>query len=391
MRVLIDASAVHPTSGGAGTYLRSLVAALPGVGIEPVIIARRNDETTWKGAHSVHRVAPNRRPTRLIWEQVGLPRTVAALQRSGAVPVGPVVLHSPHYTMPLRVPRGVRRVVTIHDLTFFSRPADHERSKRLLFRFSIARAARAADVVVCVSHATADALRRTVTVSAPVVVAAHGVSVEGFRTVDELSAVERQRDEELLRDAGVAQPFVLHLGAIEPRKRVPDLIEAMRQLERDDLTLVLAGKVWDSYAATFPPAHAFERRLGYVTQDLAAALMRSTQMVVYPSAEEGFGLPVLEALACGALVVTTSNSAMSEVAGPYAELIDESNGVVDGIRAALERLLAVEPLESDRRNRQLHARTFTWQKSGEHHKNAYEMALGHTEELSRGARPGNAD
>lgn len=382
MRVVIDATAVHPTSGGAGTYLRSLIAALPEVGVEPIVLARSNDTTDWTGAAAVHRVAPKSRPARLVWEQVGLPKFLLQM-RSDSGAKEPLVLHSPHYTMPRRVAPHVRRVVTIHDLTFFSRPQDHERSKRWLFRSSVRTAAKHADVVVCVSNSTAAALRDLGPVRAVVVVAPHGVDIDRYRTIAELSETERENEQLLLRAAQVDHPFVVHLGTIEPRKRVPELIEAVERLGRPELMLVLAGQVWPAYADRFPAAQSFERRLGFVSDETAAALLRHAAVVAYPSAEEGFGLPVLEALASGAMVVTTANSAMSEVAGSFARLINESGGVVAGLSDALRDSLELEATAAAdgeeahnnlRMQRHSHAKLYSWKNTAELHKHAYETA-----------------
>jgi glycosyltransferase involved in cell wall biosynthesis len=376
MRVVIDATAIHPTSGGAGTYLRSLVAHLPDVNVEPIVLARRNDPTSWVGAADVVSVGPEPRAMRLVWEQTRLPLVVKRFRTTGTL-----VLHSPHYTMPHLVDSAIARVVTIHDLTFFSRPQDHDRAKRFLFQRAIRYAAQHADAMVCVSEATEHRLREEVPVSAPVFVAHHGVDLDRFGLGSMRSDDHMRADRRLLEAHGVIAPYVLHLGAIEPRKRIGELIEAVGSLVDafPALQLVLAGKVWPSYVGSMPVARPFERRLGYVDDDLAVALMQDAAVVVYPSAEEGFGLPVLESMACGAPVVTTRGSAMAEVAGDSAMYADESGGLVSGLIEVLRDAMARagdpagDPAGAAARRHR--AEQFTWSATALRHAEAYEAAI----------------
>jgi glycosyltransferase involved in cell wall biosynthesis len=370
MRVVVDATAVHSTSGGAGTYLRALVANLPSAGVDPIVVARRNDETEWVGASDVRRIAPDQRVLRLVWEQTHLGREVDRLRQRA-----PIVLHSPHYTTPHRLNSAIARAITIHDLTFFSRPQDHDRSKRLMFRSATRYAAQHGDALICVSNMTERALRDAVTVDAPVVVAPHGVDLHRFRPLAEFSEVERTTERDVLKRLGVECPFVLHLGTIEPRKRVAELIEAVSKLSISNLQLVLAGQLWPSLAATFPKPLPFERRLGFVDDDVVPVLLRNAIVVVYPSAEEGFGLPVLEALASGTRVITTPDTSMAELAGDAADYVDSSQPLVSELTKILARVVAQAPGADEVRHRRERAEGFSWSNCAIRHVEAYEVAL----------------
>lgn len=359
--VAVDATAVHPTSGGAGTYLRAMISALPNAGIAPLVLARRNDSTAWDGASRVARLAPSGRPLRLAWEQLGL---VRSLHR-----VGPevTVLHSPHYTMPERVPSRLARVVTIHDLTMLTRPQDHERAKRLLFARAVRVAAERADAVICVSLATADALKAHVTLRACVHVVPHGVDTARF------SAVDPGTDSGVRLRHGLHKPFILHLGTIEPRKRVDVLMRAYDRLGSSDVELVLAGGAWPGVAEQLPATTRNVHRLGFISDDDVAALLRSAAVVAYPSAEEGFGLPILEALACGTAVVTTSGGATEEASGGAAILVDahptDSSAAELALMAGLEA--ALDGAGPSVAQRLAVARARTWVASAEGHARVY--------------------
>ncbi len=370
MRVVIDATAVHSTSGGAGTYLRALISSLPSVGAEPIVVARRGDATEWVGAADVHRIAPNQRVARLAWEQIGLSKTVDRL-RDGT----PIVLHSPHYTTPRRVDAAVARAVTIHDLTFFSRPQDHDLAKRLLFRSAIRYAAQHGDSLICVSNSTERALRQVTTVAAPVVVAPHGVDFDRFGPSVDFTNSQRANDDDVLKRLGVESPYILHLGTIEPRKRVPQLIEAVSALGIEGVQLVLAGQLWPTIVSTFPKPLAFEQRLGYVDDDVAESLLRRAAVVVYPSAEEGFGLPVLEALASGTRVITTPNTSMAELAGDVADYVDSSKPLVSELTRLLRQAIERPTQPDEVRLRRERALQFSWGSCARRHVEAYEAAL----------------
>ncbi len=352
LAVLLDASAIPGQSGGAGTYVRELLRCLPGAGIDATILLQKGDTRPWFGAARSMPIVPHRRPVRLAWEQVLLTPSVrnsAHLFPNGELPR---VLHSPHYTMPTRFARSWRpsRIVTIHDLTFFTRPADHTTAKRLLFRNAIERAAKHADALIAVSQRTADLLASTIKVRVPVHVIPHGIDHERFHTsTDELTD---SADRDALDLAGVPERYLLHLGTIEPRKNVEGLLRAYEHLLRerpfDPPALVLAGSAWPGVWEGLQPLVAeIENRwrgsqivrLGEVPDGTVAPLYRQSLAVAYPSFEEGFGLPALEALACGASVVTSRESVMHEIAADAVLAIDahDSAAIARGLADAIER------------------------------------------------------
>jgi glycosyltransferase involved in cell wall biosynthesis len=349
--VLLDVSAIPPESGGVGTYVRELLRCLPDAGIDPSALTQHGELRNWIGATRSIALVPARRPTRLAWEQFRLTRMVR--NSRNLFPNGelPSVLHSPHYTMPMLLDRTWKpsRVVTIHDLTFFTRPADHRTPKRLLFRNAIERAARNADALVAVSQTTADVLNSLIKVRVPVHVIPHGIDHDRFCMSTDNVTTERDRD--LLGELGVPERFVLHLGTIEPRKNILGLLRAyelfLKDRPVDPPALVLAGSSWpgawerlQTLASDIERDHPGSRilRLGAVPDAAVAPLYRRSLAVAYPSFEEGFGLPTLEALACGATVVTSRESVMHDIAGDAIVAVDahDESAIARGLILAID-------------------------------------------------------
>ncbi|MEA2687204.1 MAG: hypothetical protein QOE93_2399, partial [Actinomycetota bacterium] len=339
MRVSLDATAVPAKPGGAGRYVLNLARELAvRDDVDVTLVCRQGDRDRWEaqaGAGRVIDIGPTRRPLRLAWEQTTLPRVL------NRMPVD--VHHGPHYTMPVTA-RGPS-VVTVHDLSFFSHPEWHQPSKVAFFRGAIKVAAHRAAAIVAVSQATAERLDTRAHPRGTVHVIPHGVDHERFRpaaTADEEAADVAAR-EHLGIEPG--RPYVAFVGTLEPRKDVPSLVRAFDLIagSHPDTALVLAGqRGWgiDAVRAAIVTARSRKRITvaGYVTEDENVALLRGAAVVAYPSLEEGFGLPALETMACGAPLVTTTGSAMEEVAGAAALLVTPGDAVM--LAEALEATLA---------------------------------------------------
>ena len=375
-RVGIDVSAIPPDPRGAGRYVIELVSALVARGaLDLELETRRGDRDRWAAlapGAGVAGVVPDSRPRRLAWEQLLAPRFVDSW--------GIDVLHCPHYTMPevARVPK----VVTIHDLTFFDRPDLHERVKVSVFKRAIRVAAHRAQAIVCVSHATARRLGELVSPACPVHVIPHGVDTSRFTP----QAPAGHDDADSLARLGVHAPYVAFLGTLEPRKDVATLVRAFTLLagEHPDLRLVVAGgRGWANadYEQALRRSPVRDRivETGYVADGDLPALLRGAAAVAYPAIEEGFGLPVLEALACGAPVVTTAGSVMEEIAGPA--VLTAPAGAPDALAGALAEAMAGGGAAAGRRARGLEvAATHSWNAAAAGHERVYR-------EVAEGARP----
>ena len=332
--MVVDATAVPPDRGGVGRYVDELLPALVEEGADLAVVVQAHDVEHYRallpgvdllaGPPAIARAA-----VRFAWEQAGLP---ALVRRSRAD-----VLHSPHYTMPLAA--GVPVVTTLHDATFFTHPDVHLPVKRHFFRTWTRISLRRARRCVTPSAATRDELVRVAGARADRVDVAHlGVDAARFHVP---SGAERAAVREHL---GLAGRYVAFLGTIEPRKNAANLVRGWVQAVAgtdDPPALVLAGgRGWDDEidrAAAEVPAGLTLLRPGYLPLDLLAGLLGDAEVVAYPSLGEVFGLPVLEAMACGAAVLTTRRLSLPEVGG---DAVAYTEPDAAAIAAALSGLLA---------------------------------------------------
>jgi glycosyltransferase involved in cell wall biosynthesis len=369
-RVLIDATAVPADRGGVGRYVDSLVAALDNDGARVTVVCQPRDARLYDQLAAGARIIPAAQSTatrtaRLTWEQTTLPRLIRRL--------GIDVVHSPHYTMPLANP--VASVVTLHDATFFTDAVLHSSVKARFFRAWTVTALRRASLCVVPSQATADELAKVAQVrAAELEIIQHGVDSERFHPPSP-EEVRAARDAVGLGDT----PYVAFLGALEPRKNVPALIRGFAHAvagRPNPPALVLAGQPgWDSQverALDAVPHRLRVIRAGYLPFDTLAGFLGGAELVAYPSLGEGFGLPVLEAMACGVAVLTTRRLSLPEVGGDAVAYCGVGAG---DVAAAIAELLD----DPSRRSvlasaAQRRAKEFSWATTAGQHREAYAKA-----------------
>lgn len=375
--VSLDVSAIPSQPVGAGRYVVELVRALAAEPqVELSLLTRRDDAARWGRLDPAGRLvaaAPLSRPLRVAWQELALGPLVGRL-------AGVRVHHAPHYSMPRF--GGRPTVVTVHDCTFLDHPEWHERSKVLVFSRALRLAARRAAVTVCPSSTTAERFSALCSPVGPVLVVPHGVDHARFTPLEPVPGAD---DAELAR-LGVHEPFVLHLGTLEPRKDVATLLRAFgalvgrEQAGGEQLSLVLAGppgwgggELERAFGELPEATRRRVGRLGYVPDNALPTLLRRAAVVVYASLEEGFGVPVLEALACGAPLVTTKDSVMAEVAGEAAVLAAPADPA--SLATAIEDARSGGVAAEERRAAGLAtAVTMTWEASARGHVAAYRLA-----------------
>lgn len=370
-RVLVDATAIPEDRGGVGRYVEGLLSGLSALSADLVVACQQRDAERLAALAPAAAVVPGpariaARPARLAWEQTGLPLLV---RRTGAR-----ILHAPHYTMPVRA--GVPTVVTLHDATFFTDPALHSGVKHRFFRTATRRALRHAGRCVVPSVATREELVRVAGADpGRLVVAPHGVDGQVF------SPPDRDTVARVAGHLGLeGRSWVAFVGTHEPRKNLPNLVRAWVaacQGRPDPPALVLSGGAgWDvelEQAAAKVPEGLRLLRPGYLPLVDLPGLLGGALLVAYPSLGEGFGLPVLEAMACGAPVLTTRRLALPEVGG---DAVAYSEPDVPALTAALTGLLDDPARRTELAETGLaRAATFTWEACAEAHLKAYEHGL----------------
>ncbi|NNN21374.1 MAG: glycosyltransferase family 4 protein [Acidimicrobiales bacterium] len=338
--VSIDVSAIPSEPVGAGRYVIELLKNLPEVSADMriVLISRQGDTKRWselvKGCYQVQDLVPKNRAMRLVYERFSLG---TQLERRGIK-----VHHGPHYTLPST--SKISLISTIHDLTFFDFPQYHAKSKVVFFKKAITDACNRADVIICVSQQTKNRLIELFNPKGEVCVIPHGVDTDRFKPNEDFDGQDQKIIDELLP----GDDFILYLGTIEGRKRVDVLVRAFDLLIKDKLVhqetnLVLAGKSgWKTEevetAIKESPNGSRILRLGWVKDRVVPSLLRKSLAVVYPSQVEGFGLPVLEAMACGSKIITTQDTVMAELSKGVAYLCEP--GLPESLEEALNSALS---------------------------------------------------
>ncbi len=363
IRVALDAHVVGRRKTGNETYIVNLADALAGLGdVAPIVYLDAG--TAWPRASHIER-----RDLRWRAPQLRLPFELPyRAKRDGAQ-----LLHVQYVAPPIaRLPV----VTAIHDVSFEDMTGMFSRSTRFRLKVSIRLSARRSAAVVTLSEFSRSRIVHHYGIDPDrVVVTPLGVDSRWRRLEPEQVASQ-------LNGLGLPERFVLAVGNLHPRKNIPRLIQAMakaRDRGAGDLHLVLAGQpAWRAgevdVAIDQVGGASWVHKLGYVDDDVLVALHSAARVVAYPSLYEGFGLPVLEALACGAIVVASSTTSIPEVAGDAAILVDPMSveGMADGLsKAATDqklraRLRAAGPARTE---------AFTWRRCAERTVEAYRLAL----------------
>lgn len=322
-------------AGGLGTYERMLATALPAAAAdraELVYFTGPDAELPDVGVRTVwSRLPLAARSIRIPYELLGLP---LAMRREHVE-----VFHFCDQSTSLVVP-GAASVVTVHDVAMFLLPETFGQRRATYKRAATRRALRTASRVIAVSGTTRDQVVELFGVDPARVSVVHLGVDDRFRSVG-ADAVREAR-----RQIGLPDAYLLYVGRLEPRKNLPTLLRAYGEARRRHgvtAPLVLAGaSSWlsDDLPAAASQAGVTEdvRMLGHVPDALLPGLVTGARALVYPSRYEGFGLPVLEAMAAGTPVLASTAPALVEVAGGAALLVDpdDVDGLADGVAAVTD-------------------------------------------------------
>lgn len=372
MRIAIDYTPAVYQGAGIGRHTRGLVAALAPLAAHHQVLL-----LVFGSLRGRTNPAPPSLPTRAVpvpnrwltmgWHRLHLPLPVDWLS-------GPCDLyHASDFVLPpLRRPRSL---LTVHDLSFMTVPDCADAGLRRYLSRAVPASLARADHVLADSHSTRRDLIRLLGVAGDRVTVVYPGVEARFHPHQEAAALDRARRRYALGDG----PFILGVGTLEPRKNWPGLIRAwtrLRQVSGLPHRLVIAGgKGWlvdDIFAAAqASPYRADIVFAGFVDDADLPALYAAADVFAFPSRYEGFGIPVLEAMACGTPVVCADNSSLPEVAGDAALLVRAGDDAA--LAEALQRLAQDQPLRARLRAAGLaQARAFTWEAAAAALWHAYE-------------------
>jgi glycosyltransferase involved in cell wall biosynthesis len=374
MIVGFDATTLHGRISGVGYYTARLMESLAngaGDGVVERLVVLAHREVPVPAGGRVEVYERHRLGVRFVWMQAVLPWILRRLR--------PDLVHFTNYLAPLA--GGVPYVLSIHDMTLALFPEYHPLQRRLLTSNLLARVARGARLVLVPSESTRRDLVRLLGVDSgrvrviPYAAAAH------FRPVP--TGAER-----LATAYGVRAPYFLYVGTLEPRKNLPRALRAFARVAPTlrDHSFVLVGQPGWQYEAVLREASRPELAgrvtfVGYVPEEDLPALYSHATALVYPSLYEGFGLPVVEAMACGTPVLTSRSSSLAEIAEGAARLVDPADEAA--LTAGLLDLATDRDLAADLAARgRARAAEFSWDRTGRETAAAYREAF----EDARGAK-----
>jgi glycosyltransferase involved in cell wall biosynthesis len=339
---------------GVGRYTRQLLAALIDRhdGHRYALLANK-PVTGALPSGAIDRIQ-RRTVNRTWWLQFVAPRTIAQLQ--------PEVCHFTNVVAPLNAPCPI--VVTIHDAAILMNPQWQPLKSLLAVRAFLPQVARRADAIITVSHSARRDLISYLRLPPEKVRVVYEAAAPHYRPIENATEIDRvQRHYELHK------PFALYVGTIEPRKNLDRLVQAfarVQTIDRDQQLILIGQQGW-KYQAVLKQIEDLGlqnrvRLLGYVPDEDLPAIYTLANFSVYPSLYEGFGLPIIESMACGTPVLTSDRSSMAELGADAALLIDPLQ--VDSLADGWQRLLTDAALHAKLRAAGLRrAAEFSWSRA----------------------------
>ncbi len=283
---------------------------------------------------------------------------------STARAIGADILHCPTGIGPLRTRLPV--ALTVHDLCFLHHPEWFPRSRAWYYRAVLTAGIQRADCLIADSHATADDLQRLLHIPESRI---HVVPLGVDASFAPASPSEQKKVRQKYK---VPEKYFLFVGTIEPRKNLERLCQAWATIREDAPPLVIAGR--HGWGGVTIPRDPHILLPGHIDQNDLPALYSAATAVVWPSLMEGFGLPPLEAMACGAPVLTSNTSSLPEVVGDAGLLVDPLQ--TDALADAMLRLAQDSDLRQQLREKGMRrAAMFTWEATANKTISAYETLL----------------
>lgn len=334
----MDAKRFFTNTTGLGTYARTTIQALARYEKDLRLVLFT---TQAGGPYAQHVpakaqvVSPRRaRHFAPLWRSFALPQDIAH--------AGVHIYHGLSHELPLApVPRGVRSVVTVHDLLFLSHPHRYPAVDRFLYRLKYQTSIAKAQCVLAISKATQRELQERLQVPAERIRVVYQACPEVYFGPPPVSP------QEVRRHLGLPQDFVLFVGSFIPRKGPSTLLQALGRLpqsQRPALVLAGTGPLEATLRQQAQRLGVHALFLGHVAEKLLPGIYTAAKLLAYPSEAEGFGLPIVESLACGTPVVTSTGSCFAEAGGPGALYTPPTDA--DSLGHAITRILEDNTLET---------------------------------------------
>lgn len=293
------------------------------------------------------------------------------------------LIHDPVGVMPLFL-TGARKIVTIHDVVPYIYPETSTKLDKLIYHYWLPLAVRRLDAIITVSEQSKQDIIRYLPVNEEDVVVIPEAAGSSYRLMNPIDV------KPVLNRYGIDFPYILYVGSLESRKNLPRLLEAFARVrtQHPDWKLVIVGARKWKFSSIFETVKRLELEpfvhfTGYVEEEHLPAIYNGADLFVFPSLYEGFGLPVLEAMASGTPVITSNCSSLPEVAGDAAILIDPYD--IQAMADAIQQVLSDPSLAATLRVKGLaRAKTFSWKRTAEETIAVYERVCGRAGEGESG-------
>jgi len=353
MRIGVSARWLNLASGGAREYAEHLIRGLTTIDRQNEYVVFHSSPM-WLGQFPCAKEIVIPSPNRWLWEYAGLPLHVSRQHID--------LFWTPSYVIPF--PVKCRSIASVLDLAYYFMPQAYRRAEVLYMRCMLPSSVKRASAILAISERTKSDLVRLFPEAEPKVFVTHLAASPVFRRITDEAALASARAK-----YGLDRPFIFHAGSISPRKGLSFLAKAFVDLRKQHgvphRLVLTGGRSWGD-----PETRELLRRvpredvlmLGHVAGSALAAIYSLADLFVFPSLYEGFGLPVLEAMACGCPVVCSNLTSLPEVAGDAALMVDPRD--VQALATAMAVALTDAPTrESLVEKGKARAASFTWEET----------------------------